>query len=127
MSLFLAVAPLVAPFIDVFLLYGVVFGPKQKTVMAWLGVLAIQSGHSTGPGTARTDVRSVRGRSLRERPAPAAGSDRRDRSASASACVHGGGGAYGPFPPAWGAGTVGGYSPHRTSPAVALAAATPRR
>ncbi|MEW2562727.1 glycosyltransferase [Streptomyces griseorubiginosus] len=41
-SLFMVVAPLLAPLIDVFLLYGVVFGPTQKTVVAWLGVLAIQ-------------------------------------------------------------------------------------
>ncbi|MFJ8791211.1 glycosyltransferase [Streptomyces sp. NPDC102462] len=42
-SLFMVVAPLLAPLIDVFLLYGVVFGPTQKTVVAWLGVLAIQA------------------------------------------------------------------------------------
>ncbi|GAB2741729.1 glycosyltransferase [Streptomyces bullii] len=42
-SLFMVVAPLLAPLIDVFLLYGLVFGPTQKTVMAWLGVLAIQA------------------------------------------------------------------------------------
>ncbi|GHJ99246.1 bi-functional transferase/deacetylase [Streptomyces sp. Y2F8-2] len=42
-SLFMVVAPLLAPLIDVFLLYGVVFGPTQKTVAAWLGVLAIQA------------------------------------------------------------------------------------
>jgi len=41
-SLFMVVAPLLAPLIDVFLLYGVVFGPTQKTIVAWLGVLAIQ-------------------------------------------------------------------------------------
>ncbi|MFF7562704.1 glycosyltransferase [Streptomyces pseudovenezuelae] len=41
-SLFMVLAPLLAPLIDVFLLYGVVFGPTQKTIMAWLGVLAIQ-------------------------------------------------------------------------------------
>ena len=41
-SLFMVVAPLLAPLIDVFLIYGLVFGPTQKTVMAWLGVLAIQ-------------------------------------------------------------------------------------
>ncbi|MFF3405694.1 glycosyltransferase [Streptomyces sp. NPDC002742] len=41
-SLFMVLAPLLAPLIDVFLLYGVVFGPTQKTVIAWLGVLAIQ-------------------------------------------------------------------------------------
>ncbi|WP_353942887.1 glycosyltransferase [Streptomyces sp. HUAS MG91] len=42
-SLFMVLAPLLAPLIDVFLLYGVVFGPTQKTVVAWLGVLAIQA------------------------------------------------------------------------------------
>jgi cellulose synthase/poly-beta-1,6-N-acetylglucosamine synthase-like glycosyltransferase/peptidoglycan/xylan/chitin deacetylase (PgdA/CDA1 family) len=42
-SLFMVVAPLLAPLIDVFLLYGVVFGPTRKTIVAWLGVLAIQA------------------------------------------------------------------------------------
>ncbi|MDX3756233.1 glycosyltransferase [Streptomyces mirabilis] len=42
-SLFMVLAPLLAPLIDVFLLYGLVFGPTQKTVLAWLGVLAIQT------------------------------------------------------------------------------------
>ncbi|AYL36358.1 polysaccharide deacetylase family protein [Streptomyces fungicidicus] len=42
-SLFMVVAPLLAPLIDVFLLYGIVFGPTQKTIVAWLGVLAIQA------------------------------------------------------------------------------------
>ncbi|MFH8802677.1 glycosyltransferase [Streptomyces sp. NPDC017936] len=42
-SLFMVVAPLLAPLIDVFLLYGVVFGPTQKTIGAWLGVLAVQA------------------------------------------------------------------------------------
>ncbi|MFE4052267.1 polysaccharide deacetylase family protein [Streptomyces sp. YIM B13518] len=42
-SLFMIVAPLLAPLIDVFLLYGIVFGPTQKTITAWLGVLAIQA------------------------------------------------------------------------------------
>ncbi|NIL50777.1 glycosyltransferase [Streptomyces sp. 2BBP-J2] len=41
-SLFMIVAPLLAPLIDVFLLYGLVFGPTQQTIVAWLGVLAIQ-------------------------------------------------------------------------------------
>ncbi|MDQ0761211.1 glycosyltransferase [Streptomyces canus] len=41
-SLFMVVAPLLAPLIDVFLLYGVVFGPTEKTIVAWLGVLGIQ-------------------------------------------------------------------------------------
>ncbi|MBL3666714.1 glycosyltransferase [Streptomyces sp. M2CJ-2] len=42
-SLFMVLAPLLAPLIDVFLLYGIVFGPTQKTIMAWLGVLAVQA------------------------------------------------------------------------------------
>ena len=42
-SLFMVVAPLLAPLIDVFLLYGIVFGPTEKTIGAWLGVLAIQA------------------------------------------------------------------------------------
>ncbi len=42
-SLFMVLAPLLAPLIDVFLLYGLVFGPTEKTIMAWLGVLAIQA------------------------------------------------------------------------------------
>ncbi|GAA1201531.1 glycosyltransferase [Streptomyces hebeiensis] len=42
-SLFMVLAPLLAPLIDVFLLYGLVFGPTQKTVVAWLGVLALQA------------------------------------------------------------------------------------
>ncbi|MGW0082472.1 glycosyltransferase [Streptomyces sp. NPDC003393] len=42
-SLFMVVAPLLAPLIDIFLLYGVVFGPTQKTILAWLGVLAVQA------------------------------------------------------------------------------------
>ncbi|MFJ8003585.1 glycosyltransferase [Streptomyces fagopyri] len=42
-ALFMVLAPLLAPLIDVFLLYGVVFGPTQKTVIAWLGVLAVQA------------------------------------------------------------------------------------
>ncbi|MYW64750.1 glycosyltransferase [Streptomyces sp. SID8379] len=42
-SLFMVLAPLLAPLIDVFFLYGVVFGPTEKTVVAWLGVLAIQA------------------------------------------------------------------------------------
>ncbi|OIJ65880.1 glycosyltransferase [Streptomyces mangrovisoli] len=41
-SLFMVVAPLLAPLIDIFLLYGVIFGPTQKTIIAWLGVLAVQ-------------------------------------------------------------------------------------
>ncbi|MFD1272854.1 hypothetical protein ACFQ51_16735 [Streptomyces kaempferi] len=39
----MVLAPLLAPLIDVFLLYGVVFGPTQKTIIAWLGVLAVQA------------------------------------------------------------------------------------
>ncbi|WP_329037841.1 glycosyltransferase [Streptomyces sp. NBC_00178] len=42
-SLFMVVAPLLAPLIDVFLLYGVVFGPTGKTVVAWFGVLLVQA------------------------------------------------------------------------------------
>ncbi|NUK69248.1 glycosyltransferase [Streptomyces lunaelactis] len=42
-SLFMVLAPLLAPLIDVFLLYGLVFGPTEKTIAAWLGVLAIQA------------------------------------------------------------------------------------
>ncbi|MGW7424764.1 glycosyltransferase [Streptomyces sp. NPDC054813] len=42
-SLFMVVAPLLAPLIDAFLLYGIVFGPTEKTIGAWLGVLAVQA------------------------------------------------------------------------------------
>ncbi|MFB8777394.1 bifunctional polysaccharide deacetylase/glycosyltransferase family 2 protein [Streptomyces broussonetiae] len=42
-SLFMVLAPLLAPLIDVFLLYGLIFGPTQKTIVAWLGVLLIQA------------------------------------------------------------------------------------
>jgi cellulose synthase/poly-beta-1,6-N-acetylglucosamine synthase-like glycosyltransferase len=42
-SLFMVVAPLLAPLIDIFLLYGIVFGPTQKTIVAWLGVLLLQA------------------------------------------------------------------------------------
>ncbi|MBQ1092908.1 bifunctional polysaccharide deacetylase/glycosyltransferase family 2 protein [Streptomyces sp. B93] len=42
-SLFMVLAPLLAPLIDVFLLYGLIFGPTEKTIMAWLGVLLIQA------------------------------------------------------------------------------------
>ncbi|MGP4008840.1 glycosyltransferase [Streptomyces sp. 4N124] len=42
-SLFMVLAPLLAPLIDVFLLYGIIFGPTTKTIGAWLGVLAIQA------------------------------------------------------------------------------------
>lgn len=40
---FMIVAPLLAPLFDVFLIYGVVFGPTEKTVLAWLGILAVQA------------------------------------------------------------------------------------
>ncbi|WP_030908718.1 bifunctional polysaccharide deacetylase/glycosyltransferase family 2 protein [Streptomyces sp. NRRL F-5126] len=39
---FMVVAPLLAPLIDLFLLYGLVFGPTGKTVASWLSLLAIQ-------------------------------------------------------------------------------------
>ncbi|WP_149552947.1 polysaccharide deacetylase family protein [Streptomyces marokkonensis] len=42
-SLFMVLAPLLAPLIDVFLVYGLVFGPTDKTILAWFGVLAIQA------------------------------------------------------------------------------------
>ncbi|MEU0523016.1 glycosyltransferase [Streptomyces niveus] len=42
-SLFMVLFPLLAPLIDVFLLYGLVFGPTRNTVIAWLGVLAVQA------------------------------------------------------------------------------------
>jgi cellulose synthase/poly-beta-1,6-N-acetylglucosamine synthase-like glycosyltransferase/peptidoglycan/xylan/chitin deacetylase (PgdA/CDA1 family) len=42
-SLFMVITPLLAPLIDVFLLYGLVFGPTQKTIVAWLGVLLVQA------------------------------------------------------------------------------------
>jgi cellulose synthase/poly-beta-1,6-N-acetylglucosamine synthase-like glycosyltransferase/peptidoglycan/xylan/chitin deacetylase (PgdA/CDA1 family) len=42
-SLFMVVAPLLAPLIDIFLLYGIVFGPTEKTIGAWLGVLVLQA------------------------------------------------------------------------------------
>ncbi|WP_320782303.1 glycosyltransferase [Streptomyces sp. CRN 30] len=42
-SLFMVVAPLLAPLIDIFLLYGIIFGPTEKTIGAWLGVLALQA------------------------------------------------------------------------------------
>ncbi|MFI2783195.1 glycosyltransferase [Streptomyces sp. ALB3] len=42
-SLFMVVAPLLAPLIDVFLLYGLVFGPTGRTVAAWFGVLLVQA------------------------------------------------------------------------------------
>ncbi|KIF74656.1 bi-functional transferase/deacetylase [Streptomyces sp. 150FB] len=42
-SLFMVLFPLLAPLIDVFLLYGLVFGPTERTVVAWLGVLLVQA------------------------------------------------------------------------------------
>ncbi|EKX63024.1 chitin synthase [Streptomyces ipomoeae 91-03] len=42
-SLFMVVAPLLAPLFDVFLVYGLVFGPTEKTIGAWLGILAVQA------------------------------------------------------------------------------------
>ncbi|MEI7034940.1 bifunctional polysaccharide deacetylase/glycosyltransferase family 2 protein [Streptomyces pratensis] len=42
-SLFMVLAPLLAPLIDVFLLYGLVFGPTGRTVAAWFGVLLVQA------------------------------------------------------------------------------------
>ncbi|MDX3096122.1 bifunctional polysaccharide deacetylase/glycosyltransferase family 2 protein [Streptomyces sp. ME19-03-3] len=42
-SLFMVVAPLLAPLIDIFLVYGLVFGPTLRTVEAWFGVLAVQA------------------------------------------------------------------------------------
>ncbi|MGW1356756.1 glycosyltransferase [Streptomyces chartreusis] len=42
-SLFMVLAPLLAPLIDVFLIYGLVFGPTEKTILAWFGVLAVQA------------------------------------------------------------------------------------
>jgi cellulose synthase/poly-beta-1,6-N-acetylglucosamine synthase-like glycosyltransferase/peptidoglycan/xylan/chitin deacetylase (PgdA/CDA1 family) len=46
-SLFMVLAPLLAPLIDVFLVYGLVFGPTEKTIAAWFGVLAIQAACAT--------------------------------------------------------------------------------
>ncbi|KIF69653.1 bi-functional transferase/deacetylase [Streptomyces sp. AcH 505] len=42
-ALFMIVAPLLAPLIDLFLIYGLIFGPTEKTIIAWLGVLAFQA------------------------------------------------------------------------------------
>ncbi|MGV9788857.1 bifunctional polysaccharide deacetylase/glycosyltransferase family 2 protein [Streptomyces sp. NPDC003435] len=42
-SLFMVVAPLLAPLIDVFLVYGLVFGPTGKTIASWFAVLAVQA------------------------------------------------------------------------------------
>jgi cellulose synthase/poly-beta-1,6-N-acetylglucosamine synthase-like glycosyltransferase/peptidoglycan/xylan/chitin deacetylase (PgdA/CDA1 family) len=41
-SLFMVLAPLLAPLIDVFLVYGLLFGPTVRTAAAWLAVLAVQ-------------------------------------------------------------------------------------
>ncbi|WP_328335444.1 bifunctional polysaccharide deacetylase/glycosyltransferase family 2 protein [Streptomyces sp. NBC_00455] len=42
-ALFMVLAPLLAPLIDVFLLYGLIFGPTERTVLAWLAVLSVQA------------------------------------------------------------------------------------
>ncbi|QJS11658.1 glycosyltransferase [Streptomyces argyrophyllae] len=42
-SLFMVVAPLLAPLIDLFLVYGLVFGPTARTALAWCAVLAVQA------------------------------------------------------------------------------------
>ncbi|MET8767983.1 bifunctional polysaccharide deacetylase/glycosyltransferase family 2 protein [Streptomyces sp. NPDC004658] len=42
-SLFMVVAPLLAPLIDLFLVYGLVFGPAGRTALAWCAVLAVQA------------------------------------------------------------------------------------
>ena len=42
-SLFMVFAPLLAPLIDIFLIYGLVFGPTGKTLAAWVGVLGVQA------------------------------------------------------------------------------------
>ncbi|MFJ4004061.1 bifunctional polysaccharide deacetylase/glycosyltransferase family 2 protein [Streptomyces sp. NPDC090023] len=42
-ALFMVVAPLLAPLIDIFLVYGLVFGPTQKTIASWFAVLAVQA------------------------------------------------------------------------------------
>lgn len=42
-SLFMVLAPLLAPLIDVFLIYGLVFGPTGPTILAWFAVLALQA------------------------------------------------------------------------------------
>ena len=42
-ALFMVVAPLLAPLIDIFLLYGIVFGKTEQTIVAWLVVLMIQA------------------------------------------------------------------------------------
>ncbi|RAJ69664.1 cellulose synthase/poly-beta-1,6-N-acetylglucosamine synthase-like glycosyltransferase [Streptomyces sp. Amel2xB2] len=42
-TLFTVFAPLLAPLIDVFFVYGLVFGPTLRTAAAWCGVLAVQA------------------------------------------------------------------------------------
>ncbi|MQA84244.1 MAG: glycosyltransferase [Streptosporangiales bacterium] len=42
LAAFQVVLPLIAPLVDVFLLYGVVFIDPVRTSLAWLGVLAVQ-------------------------------------------------------------------------------------
>ncbi|MFJ3661248.1 bifunctional polysaccharide deacetylase/glycosyltransferase family 2 protein [Streptomyces sp. NPDC090119] len=42
-ALFMVVAPLLAPLIDIFLVYGLVFGPTEKTIASWFAVLAVQA------------------------------------------------------------------------------------
>lgn len=39
---FMVVAPLLAPLIDLFLIYGLVFGPTGKTIASWAALLCIQ-------------------------------------------------------------------------------------
>ncbi|MCA1220412.1 bifunctional polysaccharide deacetylase/glycosyltransferase family 2 protein [Streptomyces sp. 8L] len=41
---FMVVAPLLAPLVDLFLLYGLVFGPTGRTVASWLALLGLQLG-----------------------------------------------------------------------------------
>ncbi|MEU6343361.1 bifunctional polysaccharide deacetylase/glycosyltransferase family 2 protein [Streptomyces sp. NPDC046977] len=43
-SLFMVVAPLLAPLVDIFLLYGLVFGPTLRTAAAWCLMLVLQAG-----------------------------------------------------------------------------------
>ncbi|MGA5700466.1 bifunctional polysaccharide deacetylase/glycosyltransferase family 2 protein [Peterkaempfera bronchialis] len=42
-AVFMVVAPLLAPLIDVFLVYGLLFVDLGKTLLAWLAVLAVQA------------------------------------------------------------------------------------
>ncbi|QPP10895.1 glycosyltransferase [Streptomyces bathyalis] len=41
-TMFTVIAPMLAPLIDVFLVYGLVFGPAMRTLEAWLVVLLVQ-------------------------------------------------------------------------------------